>query len=1203
MSGAMFAKRVPISHSEFDRWAFCGRDESGGPPSRPHRPIPPSKEPEELSPLEGDTFMSFDEWKKQNLRKAGQSEHVGRDKSNIPPQRDHPVNIHNALDSLGDDAEIDLVFSGFIPGAPELAHASSLSETGRQSKEPGTGSTPGIASRSKDAGTTCKARFNYASFDCAATVRQTNSEASNPNAILGENKDNYMLNVCSASNKFLILELCDDISIDTIVLANFEFFSSIFRTFRVSVSDKYPVKADKWKEIGIFEARNTREVQAFLVDNPTIWARYLKIEILTHYGNEYYCPVSLVRVHGTTMMEEYKRDADSLLAGDDDELETEALAASVEQASVSAEPTTSALDEKQETQSPTIEQNDASPSSLRAATTLGYQLSSETERLPQSDATPTSVDGEPRTCANTPVKITVLFLPPSAETCAPYTGPRVDASMLSTASHVESNTRQSMTPSVLSTPSDEHIGSPNGFDAAHNSTMAMKHSLTEADRASKSSINSSARYNTDATASDRQKASQSTQTHAATPTMQESFFKSVHKRLQMLEANSSLSLQYIEDQSRALRHAFNKVEERQLAKAATFLDYLNATVLNELRDFRVQYDQLWQSTVIELEVQRERYQQENAAVNARLGVLADELIFQKRILILQMILIVICLALVLFARGSLNQYLDMPVVQRVLARSSSNGWRLGPANLESPTQSTPITRQSSLRKGQGILKHHRRMQSEDSVENSPSPDDIYPSPPTPTSISCGDHSEREGTREDKLRLEDLDFDPGTIQRPSTSPPILPSEMPSLPDLIGLKDDQTIDSRLETAFSTSASGLKIDGDPLSVPRLVVEDAVSPERNTKQLTAAELGIKSHSSPVPSYDFNEKQPERSPAFEGEAESEQWNLLIRLAITRFKTWWTHLDQVFHHAAAYAHHGGDREVLQLTKDYLPPLDVLLVWYAFMLEPEEYQRACFECEMPHLTKLCFPWPAIRDLINFDTMTLTITRPAERLFNNLTEQSADILQYIQAPPAYTEPFMLSPTIDFFTLVKKQNLFVELSHKLLWIRSPALVGSLERSYDAYFDAQSTNNLFFLSADAIPFGVDLIWRTHRLYPAQYSDFREALSGIAHPDQPSRPPWDPRQLLPLSSDQLHAIKDDLGFYRAVEAARRQGLPLPTRPPTAKEKEAERRERQRRQSAGRGSSMLHDVYVEAGKDSSGAGSNSKWRRWSRKKEDAEICV
>ncbi|RMD42546.1 hypothetical protein DV735_g2624, partial [Chaetothyriales sp. CBS 134920] len=261
-----------------------------------------------------------------------------------------------------------------------------------------------------------------------------------------------------------------------------------------------------------------------------------------------------------------------------------------------------------------------------------------------------------------------------------------------------------------------------------------------------------------------------------------------------------------------------------------------------------------------------------------------------------------------------------------------------------------------------------------------------------------------------------------------------------------------------------------------------------------SAAELGIKSDSPPAPSYDFNEKRPQP----EREAESQQWNLLIRLAVTRFQTWWTHLDQVFNHAAAYTHHGGHLRVVQLGKDYIPPLDVLLVWYSFMLEPEEYQRACIECQMPRLAKLCFPWPAIRDLIDFDTMTLATTRPAERLFKNLTQQSADILDYVQAPPAYTEPSELRSAIDLLTLVKKQDTFLDMAHDLLWIRSPSLVNSLERSWEAYLAAQSTDDLFFMSPRAIPFGVDLIWRTHRLYPAQYSDFRHTVSATMPPNHP---------------------------------------------------------------------------------------------------------
>lgn len=134
-----------------------------------------------------------------------------------------------------------------------------------------------------------------------------------------------MLNKCSEKNKFFIVELCSDLLIDTVVLGNYEFFSSTFRMFRVSIADRYPVKMDKWRELGTFEARNTRGIQAFVVENGLIWARYLRIEFLTHYGTEYYCPVSLLRIHGKTMMDDYLHDVKASRGEDgDDEVDDEA---------------------------------------------------------------------------------------------------------------------------------------------------------------------------------------------------------------------------------------------------------------------------------------------------------------------------------------------------------------------------------------------------------------------------------------------------------------------------------------------------------------------------------------------------------------------------------------------------------------------------------------------------------------------------------------------------------------------------------------------------------------------------------------------------------------------------------------------------------------------------------------------------------------
>ncbi|KAJ2741956.1 hypothetical protein GGI20_004823 [Coemansia sp. BCRC 34301] len=154
-----------------------------------------------------------------------------------------------------------------------------------------------------------KERFNYASSDCAAVVLKANREARGLTSILNSKKDMYMLNECSARSKFVIVELCDDILVDTLVMGNYEFFSSTFRDTMVYVSDRYPPKENStWTLLGHFQAHNSRDAQVFPVIDPKIWARYIKVEFLTHYGHEFYCPLTVLKVYGATQMEQYRKE-------------------------------------------------------------------------------------------------------------------------------------------------------------------------------------------------------------------------------------------------------------------------------------------------------------------------------------------------------------------------------------------------------------------------------------------------------------------------------------------------------------------------------------------------------------------------------------------------------------------------------------------------------------------------------------------------------------------------------------------------------------------------------------------------------------------------------------------------------------------------------------------------------------------------------
>ena len=93
-----------------------------------------------------------------------------------------------------------------------------------------------------------KTKFNYASFDCGAVVMASNEEAKHVTSILSNAKDAYMLNPCSAE-KFVEIELCQDILISSIRLANFEYFSSILKNFEIFGSSKYP---PTWISLGAF---------------------------------------------------------------------------------------------------------------------------------------------------------------------------------------------------------------------------------------------------------------------------------------------------------------------------------------------------------------------------------------------------------------------------------------------------------------------------------------------------------------------------------------------------------------------------------------------------------------------------------------------------------------------------------------------------------------------------------------------------------------------------------------------------------------------------------------------------------------------------------------------------------------------------------------------------------------------------------------
>lgn len=58
--------------------------------------------------------------------------------------------------------------------------------------------------------------------------------------------------------------------------------------------------------LGNFNATDVRSLQGFKLQNNG-FVKYVKIELLSFHGSEHYCPISLIRIFGTSLFDEVER--------------------------------------------------------------------------------------------------------------------------------------------------------------------------------------------------------------------------------------------------------------------------------------------------------------------------------------------------------------------------------------------------------------------------------------------------------------------------------------------------------------------------------------------------------------------------------------------------------------------------------------------------------------------------------------------------------------------------------------------------------------------------------------------------------------------------------------------------------------------------------------------------------------------------------
>ncbi|KAF9575667.1 hypothetical protein EC968_002230 [Mortierella alpina] len=554
-----------------------------------------------------------------------------------------------------------------------------------------------------------KDRFNHASATCAASVVRASKDATSVTAILNEGKDNYMLNKCATKEKFFVVELCEEILVDTFILGNYEFFSSTFKDFVVSVN-RYPPREDGWSILGYFQARNTRDAQVFKPASPQL-ATYIRFDFVSHYGNEYYCPVTLLRVYGATALEQLKQEeeeekrialeqqrraelekakqaaAEAEEAEDqkNQENEDEAQGEDERQIDNDGADSSQSVDETLATPVEVIDVGDHTedtPSSSQdpAEETPGANMPAEdVDPLPskevadgQIEQKPLDLDKESRLKddddthsqqefpdpAENDIPTFNFPHPPSTEseenfdlTDGTAGIPRGSAEDLVTFS--TENTPTEVLPSLPSTsPASMQDDGEWGEADVGKITLSQRTKPTHLPKAPNASKASSAGIGM--TSGGASATADASHPHPSPPpphSSQESVYKNIVNRLKVLELNSSLSYQYLEEQS----NVFNEVIESSEQKINQLVAHLN-DVNRRLETMGRKYDQLAYSFRAHVEVDGAKRRQDFLNLSSQVHLLGSQVLFQRQLFLVSAIALFSIFAFFAITRSSSMHY-------------------------------------------------------------------------------------------------------------------------------------------------------------------------------------------------------------------------------------------------------------------------------------------------------------------------------------------------------------------------------------------------------------------------------------------------------------------------------------------------------------------------------------------------------------------
>jgi len=140
---------------------------------------------------------------------------------------------------------------------------------------------------------------DYASKSAGALILEKSPAMKGTSNLLNSDKDKYAIAPCE-EKKVVVISLSEDILVEQVKLANYERYSSRVEEFQILGSQDMA----NWEDFGNYKAHSGNGEQTFQLTEPS-WARYIKFRFLSHFGDEYYCTVSQIKVHGKTNLQDF----------------------------------------------------------------------------------------------------------------------------------------------------------------------------------------------------------------------------------------------------------------------------------------------------------------------------------------------------------------------------------------------------------------------------------------------------------------------------------------------------------------------------------------------------------------------------------------------------------------------------------------------------------------------------------------------------------------------------------------------------------------------------------------------------------------------------------------------------------------------------------------------------------------------------------